>query len=76
MYDALVAQRSATESPAATFGPACGLIASQAVIDVVHHLTGLCRPASEGRALMIDLRTLELDPEPVKRIAGCEVCGR
>jgi hypothetical protein len=42
---------------------------------VVHHLTGLCEPATLATSLTIDLRTLEVEREPVERRSGCEVCG-
>jgi bacteriocin biosynthesis cyclodehydratase domain-containing protein len=60
---------------AASFGPACGLIGSLVAADVVHLLTGLAEPATTGRALLIDLRTMEVESEAVPRAAGCPTCG-
>ena len=75
LFDELVDLRRRLPSPAATFGPACGLIGSQAATDVVHHLTGIAEPATLAAALMIDLRTMEITREPVERIPGCPICS-
>ena len=45
LFDVAVRQRRALPSPAATLGPACGLIGGQVGLEVVHLLTGLCDPA-------------------------------
>lgn len=73
-YEALVAS-APHASRAATFGPACAIVASLGAADAVHFLTGLLAPATLGRAITIDLRDLGMSSEPVKSRAGCQVCG-
>ena len=74
-FDEIAAYRRARAGGAATFGPASGLLGSQAAMDAVHQITGVCRPASHGAALMVDLRTLEITRTEVVRRRGCVVCG-
>jgi bacteriocin biosynthesis cyclodehydratase domain-containing protein len=75
LFDELAVHRSRRPSPAASFGPACGLVGSQVAIDVVHHLSGVCAPATLGTALTVDTRTMEIEREPVERRAECPVCA-
>jgi molybdopterin/thiamine biosynthesis adenylyltransferase len=75
LYDELAAGRGIVSSPAPTFGPVCGVIGSQVALDTVHFLTGLARPVTTGRAVLLDCRTLETSGEAVVRRAGCPVCG-
>jgi bacteriocin biosynthesis cyclodehydratase domain-containing protein len=75
LYDHLVDQRRGSPSPAATLGPVCAFVGGQVALDVVHHLTGLCEPASKGSVRVFDTRTLEPSAEPVPRDPGCEVCS-
>ncbi len=76
LYDHIVDQRRGAPSPAATLGPVCAFVGGQVALDVIHHLTGLCTPASKGRVRVFDTRTLEVSDEAVRRDPGCEVCGR
>lgn len=75
LYDELTTVDGLLPSPAAAFGPGCGLIGSQVATDVVHYLTGLVTPGSLGCALTIDTRTLEVTREPVRAVPGCAICG-
>ena len=75
LFDVAVDQRRAKPSPAATLGPACGLIGGQVGLDVMHHLTGLAKPSSQGVAHIYDLRSMEVEREPVVPEPGCPVCG-
>lgn len=75
LFDIAVEQRRAKPSPAATLGPACGLIGGQVGLDVMHLLTGLSRPATQGCAHMYDLRTMEVKRELVVPEPDCPVCG-
>jgi bacteriocin biosynthesis cyclodehydratase domain-containing protein len=68
LFDVAVEQRRAKPSPAATLGPACGLIGGQVA-------TGLARPATQGVAHIYDLRTMEPKLEPVVPEPECPVCG-
>jgi len=75
LFDVAVEQRRALPSPAATLGPACGLIGGQVGLEVLHLLTGLARPATQGVAHIYDLRTMELKKEPVVPEPECPVCA-
>jgi bacteriocin biosynthesis cyclodehydratase domain-containing protein len=75
LFDVAVEQRRAKTSPAATLGPACGMIGGQVALEVMHLLTGLAKPSTLGVAHISDLRTLEVKREPVVPEPGCPVCG-
>jgi molybdopterin-synthase adenylyltransferase len=75
LFDVAVEQRRAKASPAATLGPACGLIGGQVGLDVMHLLTGLAEPSTLGSAHIYDLRTMEVERELVVAEPGCPVCG-
>jgi molybdopterin-synthase adenylyltransferase len=76
LFDVAVEQRRAKPSPAATLGPACGLIGGQVGLDVMHLLTGLSRPSTQGQAHIYDLRSMEVKREQVVPEPGCPVCGQ
>ena len=63
------------QSPAATLGPSCGIVAGHVALEVVHLLTGLDQPSTLGVAHTYDLRTMETDREPVVPEPECPVCG-
>ncbi|HEX8754209.1 MAG TPA: TOMM precursor leader peptide-binding protein [Solirubrobacterales bacterium] len=75
LFDVAVEQRRAKPSPAATLGPACGLIGGQVALDGMHLLTGLAEPSTLGSAHIYDLRTMEVNREPVVPDPDCPVCG-
>jgi bacteriocin biosynthesis cyclodehydratase domain-containing protein len=75
LFDVAVEQRRAKASPAATLGPACGLIGGQVALDIMHLLTGLAKPSTLGVSHIFDLRTMEVEREPVVAEPGCPVCG-
>jgi bacteriocin biosynthesis cyclodehydratase domain-containing protein len=75
LYDHIIEQRRGSPSPAATLGPVCAFVGGQVALEVVHELTGLCRPASKGMVRVFDTRTLGLTEEAVPHDPGCEVCG-
>lgn len=75
-FDELADHRRTHPCPAASFGPACGLIGSLIATEVVHFVTGLSRPATFGAALTVDLRTIGVERTEVVPAAGCAVCGR
>jgi bacteriocin biosynthesis cyclodehydratase domain-containing protein len=75
LFDAAIEQRRAQPSPAATLGPACGLIGGQVGLDAVHLLTGLAVPSTQGVGHIYDLRTMKVEREPVIPEPGCPVCG-
>lgn len=75
LFDLAVEQRRAQPSPAATLGPACGLIGGQVGLEAMHLLTGLARPSTQGVAHLYDLRTMEVKRETVVPEPECPVCG-
>jgi bacteriocin biosynthesis cyclodehydratase domain-containing protein len=75
LFDVAVEQRRAQPSPAATLGPACGMIGGHVALDVMHLLTGLSAPSTQGVAHLYDLRTMEVKREPVVPEPDCPVCG-
>jgi bacteriocin biosynthesis cyclodehydratase domain-containing protein len=75
LFDVAVEQRRAQPSPAATLGPACGLIGGQVGMEILHLLTGLAEPSTLGVAQIYDLRTMEVKREDVVPEPGCPVCG-
>jgi molybdopterin-synthase adenylyltransferase len=75
LFDVAVEQRRAKPSPAATLGPACGMIGGQVGMEVMHLLTGLSRPSTQGASQIYDLRTMELKREPVVPEPECPICG-
>jgi len=75
LFDVAVEQRRAQPSPAATLGPACGLIGGQVGMEIIHLLTGLSRPSTQGVAHIYDLRTMEVKREDVVPEPDCPVCA-
>jgi len=75
LYDVGVDALRAKPSPAGTLGPACGLIGGQVGLEVMHLLTGLSQPSTQGVAHIYDLRTMEVKREPVVPEPDCPVCG-
>jgi bacteriocin biosynthesis cyclodehydratase domain-containing protein len=75
LFDIAVEQRRAKPSPAATLGPACGLIGGHVALDVMHLLTSLSRPSTQGESHIYDLRTMEVKREPVVPEPQCPICG-
>lgn len=75
LFDVVAEQRRAKPSPAATLGPACGIIGGQIGVDVMHLLTGLSRPSTQGSAHIYDLRTMEVKRERVVPEPDCPICG-
>jgi bacteriocin biosynthesis cyclodehydratase domain-containing protein len=75
LYDVAIEQRQAKPSPAATFGPACGLIGGVAGTEVIHFLTGLVEPAMLGVGYIFDLRTMQVERYEVTPEPECSVCA-
>jgi molybdopterin-synthase adenylyltransferase len=74
-YDELVAHRQATSGePAITLAPSSGLIGTMVAGEVLHLLADGLTPATAGRALLLDLRTLESRWEAVARDPHCPAC--
>ena len=75
LFDIAVEQQRAKSSPAATLGPPCGITGGHVAMEVLHLLTGLAQPSTLGVAQVYDLRTMEIDREPVVPEPDCPVCG-
>jgi bacteriocin biosynthesis cyclodehydratase domain-containing protein len=75
LYDVAIAQRRAQPSPAATLGPACGLVGGLVGAEVMHFLTGLVTPPMLGAGYLFDLRTLEVERFEVVPEPDCPVCS-
>jgi bacteriocin biosynthesis cyclodehydratase domain-containing protein len=75
-YDELVSHRRAATAPATTLGPASGVVGTLLSLEVMHLLLGGLPPATAGCALLVDMRTLEVRSEPVRRDPACRACGK
>jgi molybdopterin/thiamine biosynthesis adenylyltransferase len=74
LFDEVIEHQRAKPSPAATLGAACGLIGGQVGMEIIHLLTGLSRPATQGVAHIYDLRTMEVKRGPVVPEPECPIC--
>jgi bacteriocin biosynthesis cyclodehydratase domain-containing protein len=75
LFDALAAHRSGQPPAAAALGPTSLLIGAQVAMDVMHHLTGLRAPKSLGKAVMLNVCSMQVDVVPVLHAPECAVCG-
>jgi bacteriocin biosynthesis cyclodehydratase domain-containing protein len=75
LFDVALEQRRAKPPQSAMLGPACGMIGGQVALEVMHLLTGLAQPSTLGTSLMYDLRTMEIEREPIVPEPDCPVCG-
>jgi molybdopterin-synthase adenylyltransferase len=75
LFDLAVEQRRAKASPAATLGPACGLVGGLVGAEVMHFLTGLISPAMLGAGYVYDLRTMAVERFEVVPEPECPVCA-
>ncbi len=75
LYDELTRFRREHVISATTLGPASGVVGALLAMEVMHLLTGDAPVATEGRALLLDMRTLETRWEGVERRVDCPACG-
>ncbi|MEA2255617.1 MAG: molybdopterin-synthase adenylyltransferase [Solirubrobacteraceae bacterium] len=75
LYAELAEHRARHPPPATTLGPASGVIGTLLGLEVLHLLAGDSPIATQGRALLMDMRTLEARWESVARDPRCPVCG-
>jgi bacteriocin biosynthesis cyclodehydratase domain-containing protein len=75
LYEELAEQRRRDPPAATTLGPASGVIGTLLALEVLHLLTGGGHLATHDRALLIDMRTLEMRWEGVERDPGCPTCA-
>jgi hypothetical protein len=71
----VVEERRGKPSGSAMLGPVCGFIGGQIGTEVMHHVTGLSRPSTQGIAHIYDVRTMELTHEHIAPEPDCPVCG-
>jgi bacteriocin biosynthesis cyclodehydratase domain-containing protein len=74
-YPELAEHRRRHPAPATTLGAASGVVGTLVALEAMHLLTGAGPVATEGRALLIDMRTLEQRWESVDRDPDCAVCA-
>lgn len=75
LLDAAIDASRAKPSPAATIGPACGLIGGQIGMEIMHLLTGLATPSTQGVEHIYDLRTMEIERKSVMPEPECPICS-
>ncbi len=75
LFDVATEQLKARPSPAATFGPACGLVGGLVGAEVMHFLTKLIRPSMLGAGYVFDLRTMKVERFEVVPEPGCPICS-
>jgi bacteriocin biosynthesis cyclodehydratase domain-containing protein len=76
LFDVAIEQRKGERSPAATLGPACGVIGGLVGMEVLHFLTGLVTPPTQGVGFTYDLRDMSVKRELVEQEADCPVCSK
>jgi bacteriocin biosynthesis cyclodehydratase domain-containing protein len=75
LFDIAIDQLRAKPTPAATFGPACGLIGGLVGAEVVHFLTGLIESPMLGAGYLFDLRTMDVERFDVVPEPECQICS-
>ena len=74
-YDALVSYRQGRPIEGATLGPPSALTGGIIAMDAVHLITGAATPATQGRALVVDMRDLSVSGDDVPVRPDCPACG-
>jgi bacteriocin biosynthesis cyclodehydratase domain-containing protein len=74
LYRQLAEHRRAHPQAAVTLGPASGLIGSLLALEVLHLVATDAPVATQARALLMDMRLLEVRWEGVERDPACPVC--
>lgn len=74
LYEELTRHHRDDPRPATTLGPASAVVGALLALEVMHLLAGDVAPATTGRALLIDMRTLETRWEEVERDPDCPSC--
>jgi bacteriocin biosynthesis cyclodehydratase domain-containing protein len=75
LYPQVADHRRLHPAPAITLGPASGVVGTLMALEIMHLLVGPGPVATQGRALLIDMQTLEQRWEAFERDPGCPVCG-
>jgi bacteriocin biosynthesis cyclodehydratase domain-containing protein len=76
LYPELAEHRRRHPTAATTLGAACGVAGTLLALEVMHLLTSAEPVATEGRAMLLDMRTLDQRWESIERDPDCPVCGR
>ena len=75
LFGELTAYRRDRPTTAITLGPASGVIGTLLAMEIMHLLVDDAPVATEGRALLLDMRTLETRWETVERRSDCSACN-
>jgi molybdopterin-synthase adenylyltransferase len=75
LYDQLAEHRDRHAPEAITLGPSSGVIGSLLALEVMHLVASEEPVATQGRARLLDMRSLEAHWEDVERDPACRVCG-
>jgi molybdopterin-synthase adenylyltransferase len=75
LYPQVAEYRRRHPTPATTLGPASGVVGTLMALEVMQLLIGPGPVATQGRALLIDMRTLEQRWEAFEREPACPVCS-
>jgi molybdopterin-synthase adenylyltransferase len=76
LYDELAESRRRDPPAATTLGPASGVIGTLLALEVMHLLAAAEPPATHDRALLLDMRTLQMRWERIERDPACAACAR
>jgi bacteriocin biosynthesis cyclodehydratase domain-containing protein len=74
LYPRLTEYRRRNPVPATTLGTASGVVGTLVAMEAMHLLAGASTVATQGRALLIDMRTLTTRWDAAERDAACPVC--
>ena len=73
LYDEVVAHRRLRPSRSSTLGPSSGVVSTLLSLDAMHLLLGR-PPSTLGRALLIDMSSLNTRWEAIERDPSCPAC--
>ena len=74
LYAELAERRRRDPAPATTLGPASAVVGATIAMEVMHLCLGWTPIATEGRAWLLDMRTLETRWEVIERLGDCPAC--
>jgi bacteriocin biosynthesis cyclodehydratase domain-containing protein len=72
-FDDYVVSRAASPPIASTLGPASCVVGGLIGLELLHLMTGQT-PATQSAALLIDMRSLAIRPEAIRRDPDCPAC--
>lgn len=76
LFPLLAEYRRSHPTTATTLGPASGIVGSLLGLEMLHLLAaGPDLLATRGRAMLLDMRTLDVRWESIQRHEDCDVCG-